>query len=199
MRFYGKYIKSLLEIFFILITAVIWLVPFVIILTLLSFPSSEKAIFKQERLGFRGKKFKIYKFRTMSNDKDENGNLLCDSKRITRLGHVLRKTSLDELPGLMNVLKGDMSIVGPRPERPVLVEKFRNDIPGYMLKHKVPAGITGWAQVNGLRGDTDLNNRISYDLYYIENWSLLFDLKIIILTAIQVFFPKYFKMRSEYE
>ena len=102
--------------------------------------------------------------------------------RSTRFGGFLRRTSLDELPQFVNVLKGDMSIVGPRPERPYFVEKFKDEIPGYMQKHKVKAGITGWAQVNGWRGDTDLQARIEHDLYYIEHWSLLFDLKIIVLT-----------------
>ena len=103
-------------------------------------------------------------------------------KTTTRFGQFIRKTSLDELPQFLNVLKGDMSIVGPRPERPMFVEQFKEEIPDYMKKHLVKAGITGWAQVNGWRGDTDLKTRIEYDLYYIENWSLWLDLKIILLT-----------------
>lgn len=183
MRYYGKYIKSLLEIFFILITAVIWLVPFVVILLLLSFSSSEKAIFKQERLGFRGKKFNIYKFRTMSNDKDENGNLLSDSERITPLGHVLRKTSLDELPGLVNVLKGDMSIVGPRP----FIAEYENYYsPDQFRRHDVKPGITGWAQING-RNKLTWGQKFSLDLYYVDNQSLKLDIKILILTLVAVF------------
>lgn len=183
MRFYGKYIKTFLEIFFILITAIVWLIPFVVILILLSLFSSEKAIFKQERLGFRGKKFNIYKFRTMSNDKDEHGNLLCDSKRITRLGHVLRKTSLDELPGLVNVLKGDMSIVGPRP---FIAEYEKLYSPNQFRRHDVKPGITGWAQING-RNKLTWNEKFSLDLYYVENQSLQLDFKILILTLVAVF------------
>ena len=108
-------------------------------------------------------------------------------KRATPFGHLLRKTSLDELPQFWNVLKGDMSIVGPRPERPVFVDQFKDEIPGYMQKHMVKAGITGWAQVNGWRGDTELSKRIEFDLYYIEHWSIWFDFKIIFLTVFKGF------------
>jgi lipopolysaccharide/colanic/teichoic acid biosynthesis glycosyltransferase len=107
--------------------------------------------------------------------------------RVTPLGRFLRSTSLDELPQLFNVLRGDMSIVGPRPERPVYIKEFRQRIPRYMLRHKVPAGITGWAQVHGWRGDTSIDKRIEYDLYYIENWSLLLDLKIVFMTVVNGF------------
>ena len=107
--------------------------------------------------------------------------------RVTTLGRLLRCTSLDELPQLFNVLRGDMSIVGPRPERPVFIEEFRRRVPRYMLRHKVPAGMTGWAQVHGWRGDTSIDKRIEYDLYYIENWSLLLDVKILFLTLLSGF------------
>ena len=113
-----------------------------------------------------------------------------DEQRATKVGNFLRKTSLDELPQFINVLRGDMSIVGPRPERQYFVEQFKNEIPRYMQKHLVKAGITGWAQVNGWRGDTSLAKRIEYDLYYIENWSLAFDLKIIFLTIFRGFVNK---------
>ena len=102
--------------------------------------------------------------------------------RVTRIGKVMRKTSMDELPQLWNILKGDMSIVGPRPERPQFVERFREEIPRYMIKHQVRPGLTGWAQVNGYRGDTSIRRRIECDLYYIENWSMAFDIKIIFMT-----------------
>ena len=106
-----------------------------------------------------------------------------DDPRVTKVGRVLRRTSMDELPQLFNILKGDMSIVGPRPERPQFVEQFKEEIPRYMVKHQVRPGLTGWAQINGLRGDTSINERIKHDIYYIENWSVLFDIRIMILTA----------------
>ena len=140
---------------------------------------------KQERMGLDGKTFNMLKFRTMfANAEQETGPVWAkkDDPRRTKIGKLLRKTSMDELPQFFNVLKGDMSIVGPRPERPVFIENFRNTIPKYMLRHKMKAGITGWAQVSGWRGNTSLEKRIEYDLYYIENWSLNFDLKIIWLT-----------------
>lgn len=149
--------------------------------------------YRQERVSWNGKRFHMYKFRSMRTDAEhETGAVWATpgDQRITRLGAFLRRTSLDELPQFLNVLKGDMSIVGPRPERPVFVEKFKDEIPGYMQKHKVKAGITGWAQVNGWRGDTDLEARIEHDLYYIENWSLLFDLGIIVLTLLRGFVHK---------
>lgn len=140
--------------------------------------------YRQERVGWNGKPFMMLKFRSMPVDVEKNG--VCwgnaQAKPVTPFGAFLRRTSLDELPQFINVLKGEMSIVGPRPERPMFVEQFKDEIPGYMKKHMVKAGITGWAQVNGWRGDTDLKKRIEYDLYYIEHWSLWFDLKIIFLT-----------------
>ena len=110
--------------------------------------------------------------------------------RRTSLGAFLRRTSLDELPQLLNVLRGDMSLVGPRPERPVFIEEFKRQIPKYHLRHKVKSGITGWAQINGLRGQTSIQKRIEYDLYYIENWSLLLDLKILLRTALGGFLSR---------
>jgi len=114
-----------------------------------------------------------------------------DEQRATKLGAFLRKSSLDELPQFWNVLKGDMSIVGPRPERPFFVEKFKEEVPDYMKKHLVKAGITGWAQINGWRGDTDITKRIEYDLFYVENWSLWFDIKIMFLTVFRGFIHKH--------
>lgn len=141
--------------------------------------------YRQERVGWAGQPFMMLKFRSMPTDAEHGtGPVWARSgeKRATPFGAFLRRTSLDELPQFINVLKGEMSIVGPRPERPVFVDKFKDEIPDYMKKHLVKAGITGWAQVNGWRGDTDLSKRIEYDLFYIENWSLWFDLKIIFLT-----------------
>jgi putative colanic acid biosynthesis UDP-glucose lipid carrier transferase len=143
-------------------------------------------LFKQRRKSWYGADFAMYKFRSMPVGVERESGAVWASKgdgRATKFGDFLRRTSLDELPQFWNVLKGDMSIVGPRPERPVFVEQFKEEIPGYMQKHLVKGGITGWAQINGWRGNTDLIKRIEYDLYYIENWSLWFDLRIILLTV----------------
>jgi Undecaprenyl-phosphate glucose phosphotransferase len=147
-------------------------------------------LYAQERVGFNGRRFRMIKFRTMRTDAEAEGRAgwtRPGDPRRTRAGAVLRPLSLDELPQLWNVLAWHMSLVGPRPERPVYVEQFRSSIRRYYLRHHMKAGITGWAQVNGLRGDTPLDRRIEYDLYYIQNWSMLFDLKILALTALRVF------------
>lgn len=149
-------------------------------------------IFKQRRVSIAGETFKIYKFRTMGCMEDEQspGDARWtgrDDPRITPFGRFLRRTSLDELPQLLNVFKGQMSLVGPRPERPELIAKFREDWRGYMLRQHVKAGMTGWAQVNGLRGDTSLRRRLRYDLHYVRHWSLGFDLKILWLTVFRGF------------
>ncbi|MBI3535212.1 MAG: undecaprenyl-phosphate glucose phosphotransferase [Deltaproteobacteria bacterium] len=143
--------------------------------------------YTRKRMGLDGKLFKMIKFRTMVTNFDEEKGTAAwstkkNDKRLTAFGSFFRTTSLDELPQLFNVFKGEMSLVGPRPERPVFVEKFRKDIPHYMLRHKVKAGMTGWAQINGWRGDTSLSNRIEFDLYYIKNWSYFFDFKILFVT-----------------
>ncbi len=143
-------------------------------------------IFCQERVGLHNKPFKMYKFRSMEMqkpDKEAKAWTVKDDPRVTKVGRVLRMTSMDELPQFLNVLKGDMSIVGPRPERPQFVEEFRETIPRYMVKHQVRPGLTGWAQVNGLRGNTSIRRRIEYDIYYIENWTMLFDIKIMLMTV----------------
>jgi len=147
--------------------------------------SSGPVLYRQERMGLDGQRFQMLKFRTMRVDAErETGPVWArpDDSRRTRLGTFLRRWSLDELPQLWNVLRGEMSLVGPRPERPSFVEEFRRRVPGYMLRHKMKAGITGWAQINGWRGQTSIEKRIEYDLYYIERWSLGFDLKILLLT-----------------
>jgi Undecaprenyl-phosphate glucose phosphotransferase len=146
-------------------------------------------LYAQDRVGVNGRRFRMLKFRTMRPDAEAGGPQWSrpgDTRR-TRAGALLRKLSLDELPQLWNVLVGHMSLVGPRPEQPVFVDRFRASIPRYMLRHHVKSGITGWAQVNGLRGDTPLEQRIEYDLYYIENWSMSFDLKILFLTLFRMF------------
>jgi Undecaprenyl-phosphate glucose phosphotransferase len=150
--------------------------------------------YRQERMGLDGKSFTIVKFRSMyDNAERDTGPVwtMRNDPRVTPFGRFLRRSNLDELPQLWNVLRGDMSIVGPRPERPHFVEQFKHRIPQYMLRHKVKAGLTGWAQVNGWRGNTPLEKRIEYDLYYIENWSVRLDLKIMWLTLVKGFFHKH--------
>jgi putative colanic acid biosynthesis UDP-glucose lipid carrier transferase len=145
--------------------------------------------YRQERVTWNGERFHIVKFRTMPIGVEADSGPVWssrDERRATRFGAFLRRTSLDELPQFFNTLRGEMSVVGPRPERPEFVERFKQEIPGYMQKHLVKAGITGWAQVNDFRGDTDVQERIQCDLYYIENWSLWFDLRIIALTLVHV-------------
>lgn len=141
-------------------------------------------IFRQERVGLEKKNFYMYKFRSMRiNTEEKTGWSRNKDSRKTRFGSFIRKYSIDELPQLFNVLKGDMSLVGPRPEVPFYVERFRREIPRYMVKHQVRPGMTGWAQIHGLRGDTSIEKRIEYDIYYIEHWSLLLDFKILLRTV----------------
>lgn len=156
--------------------------------------SSGSAFFRQERMGLDGKRFYVWKFRSMLDEAErESGPVWAreNDPRCTPVGQFLRRFSLDELPQFWNVFKGDMSLVGPRPERPFFVEQFKQRIPQYMLRHKVKAGLTGWAQVNGWRGNTSIEKRIEYDLYYIENWSVGLDLKILWLTLLKGFFHKH--------
>ena len=168
--------------------------PAMTVLAILVPLSSPGPIFyRQERMGLDGKTFKMLKFRSMPIDAESNSGAVfarAGDNRATWLGKFLRKTSLDELPQFFNVLSGDMSLVGPRPERPVFVNDFRRKIPGYFLRHKVKAGITGWAQVNGWRGDTSIEKRIECDLYYIQHWSLGFDIQILLLTFVRGFIHK---------
>ena len=162
-----------------------------VLMVWLSSPGS--VIFRQERVGLHNKPFYMYKFRTMekqSPKEERRAWTVRNDPRVTPVGKFLRRTSLDELPQLFNILRGDMSLVGPRPERPLFVEKFREEIPRYMVKHQVRPGLTGWAQVNGLRGNTSIRKRIEYDIYYIENWTLGFDLKIILMTFFTGFINK---------
>ncbi|MBQ7372571.1 MAG: exopolysaccharide biosynthesis polyprenyl glycosylphosphotransferase, partial [Blautia sp.] len=150
-------------------------------------------IFRQERVGMHNKTFWMYKFRSMEiqpAEEEKKSWTVKDDPRVTRVGRFMRRTSIDELPQLFNILKGDMSLVGPRPERPFFVEKFREEIPRYMVKHQVRPGLTGWAQVNGYRGNTSIRKRIEYDLYYIENWSIGLDIKILFLTIFKGFINK---------
>lgn len=183
-------IKRLLDILGSLAFIIFFAPVFGILALLVRLSSSGPIFFSQKRMGADGKVFPMYKFRTMVTDAEKKSGAVWavkDDERVTPLGKLLRKTSLDELPQFFNVLKGDMSLVGPRPERPVFVEQFREQIPRYMLRHKVRSGITGWAQINGWRGNTSLEERINHDLFYIKNWSLLLDLKILILTPLRGF------------
>jgi Undecaprenyl-phosphate glucose phosphotransferase len=169
-------------------------VPIALIAALVRLTSRGPAFFRQERMGLDGKSFSIVKFRSMHDEAEKNTGPVWTQRndpRVTALGKFLRRSNLDELPQLWNVLRGDMSIVGPRPERPHFVEQFKHRIPQYMLRHKVKAGLTGWAQVNGWRGNTAIDKRIEYDLYYIENWSVRLDLKIMWLTIVKGFFHKH--------
>ena len=166
---------------------------FVIISVLMKCQGNGPIFFRQARIGYKGKPFVILKFRTISNKTESNIPQLTSKtnyKNSTPFEQFLREHHLDELPQLWNVLVGDMSLVGPRPERPFYVEKFREEIPHYMIKHQVRPGLTGWAQVNGFRGDTSIQKRIDHDLYYIENWTLGFDFKIMFLTIFKGFINK---------
>ena len=160
-----------------------------ILALLVKLDSPGPVFYTQERVGMNGRRFRMFKFRSMRVDADRKGSAwtVKDDPRRTSLGGTLRRLSLDELPQLWNVFMGDMSLVGPRPEQPRFVEEFRGAIPRYMLRHHVKAGMTGWAQVNGLRGDTPLEDRIRYDLYYVQHWSLWFDVRILFLTVARVF------------
>lgn len=171
------------------VATIVLAIPMLLIALLVKISSKGPVLYKQERVSYDGTPFKIYKFRTMRLDAESEGPgwTTKNDDRVTFIGKILRSTSLDELPQLFNVLKGDMSLVGPRPERPIFIKEFREKIPRYYLRHKVPAGMTGWAQVNGWRGDTSIDKRIEFDLYYVENWTLWLDLKILILTLFRGF------------
>ena len=165
---------------------------FFIVAILIKSDSRGPVFYRQVRVGLHGKDFRIFKFRTMRVGSDKGSLVTIGGRdpRVTGIGYYLRKFKIDELPQLFNTLKGDMSLVGPRPERPFFVEKFREEIPRYMVKHQVRPGLTGWAQVNGYRGDTSIRKRIDCDLYYIENWTIGFDIKILFLTFFKGFINK---------
>ena len=169
-------------------------VPFAIIAAIIKSASPGSVFYHQERMGLDGRPFSVYKFRSMLEDAERDTGPVWtrkDDPRRTPVGRVLRRFNIDELPQLWNVLKGDMSLVGPRPERPFFVEQFKQRVPQYMLRHKVKSGMTGWAQVHGWRGDTSIEKRIEYDLYYIEHWSIALDFKILWLTVLRGFFHRH--------
>ena len=186
-------IKRTVDIVGASLALILFSVPMLIVAVLIKLTSKGPIIFSQVRVGLHNKEFKMYKFRSMvvqEASKEAGAWTTKNDTRVTGIGKIIRKTSVDELPQLINVLKGDMSLVGPRPERPKFVEKFKEEVPRYMIKHQVRPGITGWAQVNGYRGDTSIRKRIEHDVHYIENWTLGLDIKILFLTIFKGFINK---------
>ena len=186
-------VKRLVDIVGALVAIVLFSPIMIVSAILIKLTSPGPIVFSQERVGLHNKTFKMYKFRTMrvQDEKEEKKAwTVKDDPRVTGIGRILRRTSMDEVPQFFNILKGDMSLIGPRPERPFFVEKYKEEIPRYMVKHQVRPGLTGWAQVNGYRGDSSIRKRIDHDIYYIENWSIAFDIKIIFLTFFKGFINK---------
>ena len=186
----NAFMKRTMDIIGAVIALILFSPIMLAVIFIIKFTSKGPIIFTQERVGLHNKPFNMYKFRTMrvqTEEEEAKGWTTKDDPRVTPVGKFFRKTSIDELPQLFNILKGDMSIVGPRPERPQFVEKFKEEVPRYMIKHQVRPGLTGWAQVNGYRGDTSIRKRIDYDIYYIENWTMGMDIKIIFLTVFRGF------------
>ena len=178
--------KRIIDVAFSFVVLLVMAPLMLLIAALVKLSSAGPVFYRQQRMGLNGLTFDMLKFRSMPLDAEADTGPVWAKKgedRATPIGRILRRTSLDELPQFINVLKGDMSVVGPRPERPVFIETFKERVPRYMLRHKMKAGITGWAQVHGWRGNTSIDKRIEYDLYYIQNWSLLLDVKIIIMTV----------------
>ncbi len=193
MTTWGRIAKRLFDIILSTIFLIVLSPLFLFVAIAIKLESKGSVFFRQERIGIDGKKFEMWKFRSMRmSAEQETGPVWTkeDDTRRARVGTFLRKTSIDELPQLINVVKGEMSLVGPRPERPYFVEQFRNLVPKYLDRHRVKTGITGWAQVNGFRGNTSLQERIRYDIYYIENWSFWFDVKIVLKTLRALFSTK---------
>lgn len=186
----NKFIKRSFDLFFSIILLIVLSPLMLIVAILIKLDSKGPVFFIQERIGYNRKKFNMYKFRSMrAQDKNEEKSkwTVKNDDRKTKIGAFIRKTNIDELPQLFNVIKGDMSLIGPRPERPFFVEKFKEQIPKYMVKHQVRPGITGLAQSLGYRGDTSITKRIEHDIFYIENWTLSLDIKIILLTMKNAF------------
>ena len=187
---FNKFVKRSVDVIGSLAALILFSIPMLIVSIIIKTTSEGPLIFSQVRVGLHNKEFKMYKFRSMRQqapEAEKKAWTTANDPRVTTIGKFIRKTSIDELPQLFNVLKGEMSLVGPRPERPFFVEKFKEEIPRYMIKHQVRPGLTGWAQVNGYRGDTSIRKRIEHDLYYIENWTLELDFKILFLTIFKGF------------
>lgn len=190
----SKFIKNVEDYLFATILLVFASPLMVVIAMGVKISSPGPILYRQCRVGWNGQEFTMLKFRSMPFEIEKKSGPVWASRddgRATAFGGFLRKFSLDELPQLFNVLKGEMSLIGPRPERPMFVKKYKDEVPHYMKKHLIKAGVTGWAQVNGWRGDTCLYTRIEHDLYYIENWSLWLDIKIFILTVFRGFINKH--------
>ncbi len=190
---FNSMIKRLIDIFGAIVAIILFSIPMAIVALIIKCTSPGPVIFSQVRVGLHNREFKMYKFRSMvvqSEKTEKKAWTTANDSRVTPIGRFIRKTSIDELPQLFNILRGDMSMVGPRPERPYFVEKFKEEVPRYMIKHQVRPGLTGWAQINGFRGDTSIRKRIDCDLYYIENWTLGLDFKILFLTIFKGFINK---------
>lgn len=190
---YNRILKRLVDLFGAIVALVIFAAPMLLVAFLIKLTSPGPVIFSQVRIGKHNREFKMYKFRSMEirpENEEKKAWTIHRDPRVTGIGKFIRKTSIDELPQLFNVLRGNMSLVGPRPERPFFVDRFKEEIPRYMIKHQVAPGLTGWAQINGYRGDTSIRKRIDHDLYYIENWTLGLDFKIIFLTFFKGFINK---------
>ena len=190
---FNAMLKRIVDIFGAFVAIILFSPVMLFSCIMIKLTSPGPLIYRQTRVGLHNKPFEMYKFRSMevqTEEKEKKAWTVKNDPRVTGFGKFMRHTSIDELPQLFNILKGDMSLVGPRPERPQFVEKFREEIPRYMVKHQVRPGMTGWAQINGYRGDTSIKRRIEFDLYYIENWTVGLDIKILILTIFKGFINK---------
>ncbi len=186
-------VKRMMDIFGAVVAIILFSPVMLLTVILIKLTSPGPVIYRQERVGLHNHPFQMYKFRSMAVQPpaaEKSKWTTPNDPRVTLVGKIIRRTSIDEMPQFFNILKGDMSLVGPRPERPFFVERFKEEIPRYMIKHQVRPGLTGWAQVNGYRGDTSITKRIEHDLYYIENWTLGFDVKILFLTIFKGFINK---------
>jgi exopolysaccharide biosynthesis polyprenyl glycosylphosphotransferase len=184
--------KRVLDLLTTFLALAIFSIPMILISLIIKLSSRGPIFYGQERVGLNGKHFTMWKFRSMNVNAEQEGAVwaIRNDPRRTKFGSFLRASSLDELPQIWNVLKGEMSIVGPRPERPMFVEEFKKSVPNYEDRHLMKSGITGWAQICGWRGNTSIENRVQYDLYYIKNWSIRFDIKILFLTLFRGFINK---------
>lgn len=189
----NRFLKRIIDLVGCIAALLLFSIPMIVVTVIIKTTSPGPIIFTQDRIGRHNKEFKMYKFRSMeiqTESREKKAWTTFNDPRVTKIGKFIRRTSIDELPQLFNVLKGEMSLVGPRPERPFFVDKFKEEIPRYMIKHQVQPGMTGWAQIKGFRGDTSIRKRIECDLYYIENWTLALDFKILFFTIFNGFINK---------